>query len=59
ISIAGGASLPWIKNLQQKLLKRSATCYSLAAVLACLLILILSTAYLIDTTYNPFLYFRF
>ncbi|NLJ56015.1 MAG: MBOAT family protein [Firmicutes bacterium] len=59
IFISIWASVPYIKNLHQKLLKKSATCYKLAAVLACLLILIFSTAYLVDTTYNPFLYFRF
>lgn len=59
IIIAVLASIPWVKTLQQKLLKRSATFYNIAVTLTCLLILILATAYLVDTTYNPFLYFRF
>ncbi len=53
------ASTPCIKNARQKLLARSATLYYAAATLSCLLVLFLSTAYLVDTTYNPFLYFRF
>jgi alginate O-acetyltransferase complex protein AlgI len=59
IAMALLASTPGIKNAQQKLLERSTALYYTAATLFCLLVLILSTAYLVDTTYNPFLYFRF
>ena len=29
------------------------------ALILCLIALVLSTAYLVDSTYHPFLYFRF
>lgn len=53
------ASTPFGKNANQRLLARSTALYYTAATLSCLLVLILSTAYLVDLTYNPFLYFRF
>ncbi len=59
ISIALFASTPLFKNVQQKIFRRSAALYYTAATLSCLLVLFLSTAYLVDTSYNPFLYFRF
>ncbi len=54
--IAGIASTPLAKNLWHKLSKRVRQ-----VALPILLIagLVLATAYLVDGTYNPFLYFRF
>ena len=59
ITIALFASTPFINKIMQKLFESSAALYYAAATLSCLLVLFLSTAYLVDTTYNPFLYFRF
>ena len=59
ITIALFASTPFINKIKQKLFESSAALYYAAASLSCLLVLFLSTAYLVDTTYNPFLYFRF
>lgn len=59
IIIALFASTPFINKIKQKLFESSAALYYAAATLSCLLVLFLSTAYLVDTTYNPFLYFRF
>ena len=55
------ASTPLLKVIYHKLIQSK---YSLIIELiiipmACLLILTLSTAYLVDSSYNPFLYFRF
>lgn len=50
------ASLPWAKNLLQRL--RPNRRWALAMAL-CTLGLLISTAYLVDASYNPFLYFRF
>lgn len=59
ITIALFASTPFINKIMQKLFESSAALYYAAATFSCLLVLFLSTAYLVDTTYNPFLYFRF
>jgi len=59
ILIALFASTPLGGTFKQRLLERSAPLYYTAAVLSCLLVLFLSTAYLVDAAYNPFLYFRF
>ena len=59
IIIALFASTPFINKIMQKLFESSAALYYAAATLSCLLVLFLSTVYLVDTTYNPFLYFRF
>ncbi len=59
IIIALFASTPFINKIKQKLFESSAALYYAAATLSCLLVLFLSTVYLVDTTYNPFLYFRF
>jgi alginate O-acetyltransferase complex protein AlgI len=58
-AIALLASTPYLKNMKQKMFQRSKTLYYTVAVLSCLMVLLLSTAYLVDSTYNPFLYFRF
>lgn len=59
IIIALFVSTPFINKIKQKLFESSAALYYAAATFSCLLVLFLSTAYLVDTTYNPFLYFRF
>ena len=59
ITLALFASTPFFKMIKQRLFESSAALYYTAATLSCLLVLFLSTAYLVDTTYNPFLYFRF
>jgi alginate O-acetyltransferase complex protein AlgI len=50
------ASTPLAKNLYGKLPRRAA---ELSGAILLLAGLILSVAYLVDGTYNPFLYFRF
>jgi alginate O-acetyltransferase complex protein AlgI len=54
--IAGVACTPLGRNAYAKL---SVKARSIAAPVLVMLVLILSTAYLVDATYNPFLYFRF
>ncbi|MEA4832194.1 MAG: MBOAT family O-acyltransferase [Oscillospiraceae bacterium] len=59
--IAVVLSVPLLKNLMNKFEKHryfNAT-YKYSAYAACIGLLIISTAYLIDGSYNPFLYFRF
>lgn len=55
------ASTPLAKQMYQKLKqsKRGELFDVVLSPIVCLLILILSTAYLVDSSYNPFLYFRF
>ena len=55
------ASTPFFKVLYQrfKQSKRGAVLDMIIAPIFYLLVLILSTAYLVDSSYNPFLYFRF
>lgn len=55
------ASTPLAKQMYQKLKqsKRGELLDVVLSPIVCLLILILSTAYLVDSSYNPFLYFRF
>lgn len=50
------ASTPLLKKLYGKLPQSLQTAVTPVLILACL---ILSTAYLVDSSYNPFLYFRF
>ena len=54
--IGGFASLPTGKTLYNRLPERVRTILSPVLIL---LVLVISTAYLVDSTYNPFLYFRF
>ncbi len=56
LAIACVASTPLAKNLWKKLPEKA---WKVALPVALLLGLVLSTAYLVDGTYNPFLYFRF
>ena len=55
------ASTPLFKLIYQKVKqsKRGEVLEVIIAPVFYLLILILSTAYLVDSSYNPFLYFRF
>ncbi|HHU75685.1 MAG TPA: MBOAT family protein [Firmicutes bacterium] len=59
IAIAIFASTPIYGTIKQKLQKKSGALYYVATTLSSLLLLFLSTAYLVDAAYNPFLYFRF
>ena len=54
--IAGIASTPLFANGWNRLPRRAVQAALPVLILACL---IFSTAYLVDATYNPFLYFRF
>ena len=56
LSIAVFASMPLGKKLFSRLPEKLR---SVAAPVLVVLVLVLSTAYLVDATYNPFLYFRF
>lgn len=55
------ASTPIFKMIGQKIMERKygQTIKLMIMPLVCLFILIASTAYLVDSSYNPFLYFRF
>ncbi len=54
--IACAASVPLGRDLFNRLPKKVRT---VAAPVLIVLVLVVSTAYLVDSTYNPFLYFRF
>ncbi len=56
LAVAIVASTPLLKNLYDRL---SAKVRSVATPILIALVLVTSTAYLVDATYNPFLYFRF
>jgi alginate O-acetyltransferase complex protein AlgI len=56
LCVAAVASTPLGVKLFRKLPERAAQVFGAAALLAGL---VLCTAYLVDGTYNPFLYFRF
>ncbi len=53
------ASTPVCASLMQRLKERSLRFYTAAEAVLCLLSLIVCTAYIVDASYNPFLYFRF
>ena len=53
------ACLPYPKRLFYRALKKKPTLMTVSAALAATAALVLSTAYLADSSYNPFLYFRF
>ena len=55
------ASTPMIRLIEQKLFNSpyGSVIKAFIVPMICLLILIASTAYLVDSSYNPFLYFRF
>lgn len=50
------AATPLAKNIFEKMSQRGKRAFALTA---CVLGLIVATAYLVDASYNPFLYFRF
>ena len=52
-------STPIVKNTLDKMVTKSKTGYFNVPLIAYMLILLLATAYLVNETYNPFLYFRF
>lgn len=53
--VAGVLSTPYIKNIVNKASENARW----IKISICVIILIVSVAYLVDATYNPFLYFRF
>ena len=52
-------STPIIKNKLDRMVIKSKTSYINPTLIVYMLILFLATAYLVNETYNPFLYFRF
>jgi len=54
--IGAVAATPLLNKLFQKL---PAKARNILSPLLILVVLVISTAYLVDATYNPFLYFRF
>lgn len=50
---------PWASNYFKELYKRNPIALSWLSFIAGIISLLLCIAYLVDTTYNPFLYFRF
>ncbi len=52
-------STPVVKNTLDKMVVKSKSGYINASLISYMLILFLVTAYLVNETYNPFLYFRF
>lgn len=52
-------STPIIKNTLDEMVIKSRTGYVNTSLIVYMLILFLATAYLVNETYNPFLYFRF
>ena len=58
LSIADVGSTPLLKNLYDKLSER-VLLKAVAVPAYCVVMLVVSIAYLIDSSFNPFLYFRF
>jgi alginate O-acetyltransferase complex protein AlgI len=58
LSIAAVGSTPLLKNLYDKLSER-VLLKAVAVPAYCVVMLVVSIAYLIDSSFNPFLYFRF
>lgn len=52
-------STPIVKNILDRIVIKSKSGYINASLIAYMVILFLATAYLVNETYNPFLYFRF
>ncbi len=57
--IAGTASTPLFKKITLLIQERMGQAYSYLMPVVYLFLIILSTAYIVNETYNPFLYFRF
>ena len=53
------ASTPLPKHMMQQLRARHPAVAEALTIVLCLVALIVCTAYLVDSSYNPFLYFRF
>lgn len=58
LAIAAIGTTPIPKRITEKLFKNGKV-LAIAEVVTCVVLLLLSTAYLIDSSFNPFLYFRF
>ncbi|MDL2235112.1 hypothetical protein LJC07_03020 [Christensenellaceae bacterium OttesenSCG-928-L17] len=52
-------STPLVKNTVLKLQSKLTRSMGVVEVVGCVVLLVLSTAYLVDGSFNPFLYFRF
>jgi len=50
---------PFMKNQYSRLIERFPVCLPRCILVLCIICLTLCTAYLVDASYNPFLYFRF
>ena len=53
------SSTPVVARLSRELIKKNRRLYFTLSIIFYVGVLVLSTAYLVDDTYNPFLYFRF
>ncbi|MEG2353204.1 MAG: MBOAT family O-acyltransferase [Clostridium sp.] len=53
------ASTPFIKNISKKIKEENIKLYCVLKNIIMVVIIFVSVAYLVDATYNPFLYFRF
>ena len=58
LGILSVASTPLPRKVFYKIYEKNQVCRSVIAVAVCLT-LVVCTAYLVDSSYNPFLYFRF
>lgn len=62
ILLAFALAMPWLKNLVARAKQKSPKLETAIVASECVLslvLLVVSTAYLVDGSYNPFLYFRF
>ncbi|MBQ3164695.1 MAG: MBOAT family protein [Lachnospiraceae bacterium] len=50
---------PWFKEKVTTLVKAASTTFSVLSMIGYVALFLLATAYLVNDTYNPFLYFRF
>ena len=57
--ILGVCSTPIVKNILDRIVVKSKLGYVNGSLITYMVILFLATAYLVNETYNPFLYFRF
>lgn len=57
IAIIGCTSL--VKNLAQKFIAKVPSCSHVLSVVYMIVIMLIATSYLVDASYNPFLYFNF
>jgi len=59
IAILGICATPLCENLKNKLALKNRKIFLVATLVGCLFVWIVSTTYLVSSSYNPFLYFRF